>query len=137
MNETYPEHPDIILSDDIYALQLSVYENDVEMGFHNYGDEEQEAIRECIRDILPFTHSRFTFEVDSVISCENEWISVLVCRMDAEYNVPFPMSLVDRVIYYSSGTEKHLLGDKLRVHPRSTTYKWADKVEILLEEYDE
>lgn len=134
--ETYPENPDVILSDDIYALRISVFENDAEMGFHNYSEEEQKELRSCIRDLVPFYHSRFTFDVDTEIGEDNEWVDILVCRMDGEYNVPFPISLVDRVVYYSNGKEKHLLGDKLLISPRSTTYKWADKVEILLEEYD-
>ena len=134
MSEHYPQHPDVILSDDIYALRISVYERDVEMGLHNYNEEEQLAIRNCILDLIPLRHSRFTFDVDSIINAENEWVSVLVCRMDGEYNVPFPLSLMDRVVYFSSGEEKHLVGERLRIHPRSDTYKWADKVEVLLEE---
>lgn len=137
MNESYPENPDILLSDDIYALRIRIFEDNAEMRFHEYNEEEQHAIRACILDLIPIFSSRFNFDIDSVIDSENEWSSVLVCHMDHEYRIPFPLSLMDRVVYYSNGSEKHLVGEKLRVHPRSDRYKWAEKVEILLEEYEE
>jgi hypothetical protein len=135
MQETYPEQPDLILSDDTYALRVSVFEDGVEMGFHNYQEEEQQALKSCIDDLITIHSSRFTFEIDAVLGEENEFVTILVCKMDGHYAVPFPLSLIDSVVYFSSGKEKHLVGEKIHVHPRSDKYKWADKVEILLEEY--
>lgn len=137
MNETYPAQPDVILSDDIYAIRISVFENDVERGFHTYDEAEQHALKDCIDDLITIQSGRFTFEIDSAIGSSGEWVSVLVCKMDGEYSVPFPLSLIDTIVYYSQGKARHLIGEKLLIHPRSDTYKWADKVELLLEEYDE
>lgn len=137
MQETYPEQPDLILSDDVYAIRVSVFEDGVEMGFHNYQEEEQQALKSCIDDLITIHSSRFTFEIDAVLGEENEFVTVLVCKMDGQYAVPFPLSLIDGIVYFSNGKEKHLVGEKIHVHPRSDKYKWADKVEILLEEYVE
>jgi hypothetical protein len=137
MNESYPAQPDIILSDDIYALRISVFENDVERGLHTYDEAEQYAIKECIDDLIIIQSSRFVFELDSVIGNDGEWVSVLVCRMDGEYNVPFPLSLIDSIVYYSKGKPRHLIGERLLIHPRSDAYQWAERVELLLEEYIE
>jgi hypothetical protein len=137
MNETYPAQPDVILSDDTYAIRISIFENDVERGYHTFDEEEQHALRACIEDLITIQSSRFVFEIDSVIGSSGEWVTVLVCKMDGEYNVPFPLSLIDMVVYYSQGKARHLIGEKLLIHPRSDKYKWADKVELLLEEYDE
>ena len=135
MNETYPQQPDVLLSEDIYALRISVFENGTDMAFCNYDEEEQFALKQCIDDLIGHTTSRFMYEVDSVIGEDGEWVTILVCRIDEGYRVPFPLSILDQTVYYSNGDGKKLLGEKLHVHPRSTTYKWADKVEILLDEY--
>lgn len=137
MTETYPQQPDVLLSDDTYALRISIFEDGTEMGFHDYREEEQYAIRACILDLIPIVNSRIAFDIDSVIDADNGWSSVLVCYMDREYRIPFPLSLMDRVVYYSSGEERRLVGQKLLIHPRSDKYKWANKVELLLEEYDD
>jgi len=137
MNETYPEKPDVLLSDDTYALRVSVYEDGDEMNFCEYDEEEQYAIKDCIDDLIGHRSSMFFYELDSVIGEEGEWVTILVCKIDSGYRVPFPMAILDQTVYYSSGDGKKLVGQKLLVHPRSTTYKWANKVEILLEEYDE
>ena len=137
MNETYPEKPDILLSDDTYALRVSVFEDGDEMNFCEYDEEEQYAIKDCIDDLIGHRSSMFFYELDSVIGEEGEWVTILVCKIDSGYRVPFPMAILDQTVYYSSGDGKKLVGQKLLVHPRGTTYKWANKVEILLEEYDE
>jgi len=137
MNETYPIQPVILLSEDTYALRISVFEDGDEMSFHEYDEEEQYALKECMDDLIGHRTSQFMYEVDSVIGEEGEWITILVCRIESGYRVPFPLSILDQTVYYSNGEEKKLLGDKLLIHPRGTTYKWADKVEVLLEEYME
>jgi len=134
--ENYPTQPDLILSEDVYALRIRVFENGVDMGFHHYKEEEQLAIKECIDDLIQIHSDQFTFRIDSLIGEDGEWITVLVCQI-GEHGVPFPLSLIDRVVYYSSGKETHLIGEKLHIHPRSDMYKWSDKVELLLEEYVE
>lgn len=135
MNETYPEHPEVLLSEDTYALRIHILENGDDMAFHAYQEEDQHALKECIDDLIGHRTSRFMYEIDSVIGEEGEWITILVCRIDQGFRVPFPLSILDQTVYYSNGQEQKLLGMKLRVHPRSTTYKWADKVEIILDEY--
>lgn len=137
MTETYPTQPEILLSDDVYALRIHIFEDGDSMSYHDYDEEEQFALKMCIDDMIGYSGSRFSFQIDSVIGEDGEWVTVLVCWMDSNFRVPFPMTILNQVVYYSSGEEKKLVGDKLRVHPRSNTYKWADKVEIMLEEYDE
>lgn len=137
MTETYPEQPDLILSDDVYALRVFVFEDGVEMGFHHYQEEEQRALKACIDDLITIHSGRFTFEIDCVLDGDNGWATVLVCKLDGKHTFPFPLSLIDAIVHYSNGKEKHLVGEKIHVHPRSDKYKWADKVEILLEEYME
>jgi hypothetical protein len=138
MQETYPTQPTLLLSEETYALRINVFENDVEVGFHNYDDSKQYAIRQCIEDMLECPHSQFHFDVESVVGSENEWVSVLVCRVDLGgenmFSVPFPIAILDKIVYYSSGTEKPLVGSRLHVHPHGD---WPTKVEILLEAYDE
>jgi hypothetical protein len=107
------------------------------MPFANYEEEDQQALRVCIDDAIGHLSGNFVFELESVIGEENEWVTVLVCYLQNGCRVPFPLSVLDDTVYYSSGEEKKLVGMKLLVHPRSSTYKWAEKVEILLEEYDE
>ena len=137
MTETYPEQPEVLLSEDIYALRISVYEDGDDMAFHEYDEEEQHALKECIDDLIGHASYRFMYEIDSVIGENGEWVTVLVCRIEGGHTVPFPLSILDQTIYYSSGEGKKMVGEKLRIHPRSTCYKWADKVEVLLEEYYE
>ncbi len=137
MNETYPTEPTLLLSEDTYALRVSIYEDGDEMQFCDYDEEEQHALRECMDDLIGHSSGNFLYELDSVIGEEGDWVTVLVCRLQQGQRVPFPLSVLEHTVYYSNGEEKKLVGMKLRVHPRSTTYKWADKVEIMLEEYDE
>lgn len=137
MTETYPEMPDVLLSDDVYALRIRVYEDGDEMAFCDYDEEEQDAIKTCIDDLIGHRTSRFMYEIDSVIGEDGEWVTVLVCVIDDGFRVPFPLAILDQTVYYSGGEGKKLVGQKLRVSPRSSTYKWADKVDVLLEEYYE
>jgi hypothetical protein len=137
MTETYPTQPTLFLSEDVYALRINVFENGTSIAFCDYEEEEQHALKICIDDMIGYVSSRLSFQIDSVIGEEGEWVTVLVCFLDNEFRVPFPLSMLDHVVYYNSGEEKKLVGDALRIHPRSSTYKWADKVEILLEEYEE
>lgn len=136
--ESYPTQPTLLLSEDIYALRLSVYESDVETGFHNYDDEKQFAIRRCLDEILECPHSQFHFNVESVVGTENEWVSVVVCRVDlggeSMFSVPFPLAILDKIVYYSSGNERPLLGSRLHIHPQGDG--WSTKVEIVLEPYE-
>lgn len=137
MNETYPETPDVLLSDNVYALRVTVFEDGDEMNFCEYSEEEQSAIKDCIDDLIGHRTSRFMYELDSVIGDEGEWVTVLICRIDEGFTVPFPLAILNQTVYYSSGEGKKLVGQTLRIHPRSSTYKWADNVEIQLEEYEE
>ena len=137
MNETYPTQPTVLLSEDVYALRIFVFEDGDEMAFSDYDEEEQHVLKDCIDDLIGNRASRFMYEIDSVIGEDGEWVNVLICRIDGGFRVPFPLAILDQTVYYSSGEEKKLLGQKLRISPRSTTYKWADKTEILLEEYYE
>ena len=45
MNETYPANPDVLLSEDIYALRISVFENGTDMACCNDDEEEQYALK--------------------------------------------------------------------------------------------
>jgi hypothetical protein len=137
MNETYPTQPTLLLSENIYALRISVFEDGDEMQFCDYDEAEQHALHECMDDLIGHSSGNFVYELDSVIGEENEWIPILVCRLQEGFRVPFPLSVLDHTVDYSNGEEKKLVGMKLRIHPRGTTYKWADKVEVLLEEYYE
>ena len=137
MNETYPTEPTLILSEDVYALRISVFEDGTDMCLLEYDEEEQAALRECLDDLIGHSSGNFMFEFDSVIGEENEWVPILVCRLQEGFRVPFPVSVLEHTVYYSNGEEKKLVGMKMRVHPRSDHYRWAEKVEILLEEYDE
>jgi hypothetical protein len=136
MKETYPTEPTLLLSKDIYALQLSIFEDGAEMAYHKYEEEDQFAIRQCLDDMMDVYGGQFTFELDSVLGADNEWTTVLVCRVDG-YRVPFPLAILEKIVYYSSGTERHLVGEKLHIHPRSNTYKWAKRVEIRLDEFED
>lgn len=135
MQETYPTQPTLILSEDVYALRVSIFEDGDDMAFCDYDEQEQNALRECMDDLIGHSTGNFVFDLDSVIGEDCEWVTVLVCRLQEGYRVPFPLSILDHIVYYSSGDEKKLVGMKLRVHPRSDTYIWAEKVEILMEEY--
>ena len=135
MNETYPEQPDVLLSEDIYALRIHVFEDGDSKRYCDYEEEEQFALKQCIDDLIGHSTSRFMYEVDSIIDEDGDWVTVLVCRIDDGFRVPFPLSILDQTVYYSSGEGKKLLGEKLHIHPRSSTYKWAKKVEIMLDEY--
>lgn len=136
MTETYPETPDVLLSEDTYALRVSIFEDGDDMNFWDYDEEEQDAIKDCIDDMIGHQASRFQYEIDSVIGEEGEWVTILACRIDGAFHVPFPLAILNQVVYYSGGEEKKLVGQRLLISPRSTTYKWAKKVELLLEEYD-